>query len=77
MVYLATCTKMERLSDRLREVVAYKNLTTGGLFRSTLQKIFIACNVTKVFRTFLVHCSIVHTATIEIKKCVKWSPTRG
>ena len=28
---------MQRLSGRLREVVAYKNQTTGGLFREEAQ----------------------------------------
>ena len=73
---------MERLSGRLREVVAYKNLTTGGLFRKEVQTHLLYGRyllhamsklrhvwfhvVTKVSRTFLVHSRIVHTATIDI-----------
>ena len=29
--------KMQRLSGRLREVVVYKNRTTGGIFREEFQ----------------------------------------
>ena len=32
--------KMQRLSGRLREVVAYKNRTTGGLFREEVRHLY-------------------------------------
>ena len=83
---------MQRLSGRLREVVVYKNQSSGGLFpskgpgTSTLWKIIYcmqclsnnmcSCMVSLKISLFILS-SIVHTETVEIRECVKWSLTRG
>ena len=73
---------MQRLSGRLWE----SHILKRGLGTSTLWKIiccmqfigYAMCN----FRSLLKHMSyipssMVHTANIKIRECVKWSLTRG
>ena len=72
---------MQRLSGRLREVVAYKNQTTGSLFREEdkfMENKFIACVVPCWYlSTSYILSSIMHTANIEITEGVKWSLSIG
>ena len=75
-------SKMKSISGCLWEVVAFKNknhrgpLPRRGLGTSTLMQ-FLSYAMCICKYMLYILSSIVHTANVEIRECVKWSLTRA
>ena len=82
---------MQRLSGRLRKVVVYKNQTTGVSSEKSARYIYfmednllhasyaMSSSMLLLSSSYMsyIPSSIVHTAYVEIRECVKWSLTRA